>query len=193
LGCESEPYQITALFLKLSGVFMSKSRINTAFDEAIFWMNQSSAFFESSKILSDSPSEYVPMPIITLRSFSVECSLKALLLLTCGKYPVKHDSLDLFDLLPLEIQTNLSVTFFSKFEFEIRNAFEAIRGDFIGSRYHFEDLKKSSVGRAFSTGYLEVVSEFLINYIRNEGDAISNIYSRVTGNPNVTFYTQLEP
>ena len=156
-------------------------------------MNQSSAFFESSKILSDSPSEYVPMPIITLRSFSVECSLKALLLLTCGKYPVKHDSLDLFDLLPLEIQTNLSVTFFSKFEFEIRNAFEAIRGDFIGSRYHFEDLKKSSVGRAFSTGYLEVVSEFLINYIRNEGDAISNIYSRVTGNPNVTFYTQLEP
>lgn len=172
---------------------MSKSRINTAFDEAIFWMDQSLAFFESSKILYDSSSEYVSMPIITLRSFSVECSLKALLLLTCGKYPGKHDSLHLFDLLPLDIQTNLSVTFFNKFDFEIRNALEAIRGDFIGSRYHFEDFKKSFVGRAFSTGYLEVVSEFLINYIRNEGDAISNTYSHVTGNPNVTFYTQLEP
>lgn len=172
---------------------MSKFRINTAYEEAIFWMNQSLAFFESSKILYDTSSEYVAMPIITLRSFSVECSLKALLLLTCGKYPAKHDSLDLFERLPLDIKTNLSVTFFNEFKFEFRHALEATRGDFMGSRYHFEDLKKSYVGRAFSTGALDVVSEFLIKYIRDEGDVISNSYGHVTGNPNVTFYSQLEP
>lgn len=169
------------------------SRISTAFDEAIFWMNQSLAFFQSSKVLSDSSSEYVAMPIITLRSFSVECSLKALLLLTCGKYPGRHDSLHLFSLLPLEIQTALSDAFFNEFKLELRSALEATRGDFIGSRYHFEDFKESYVGRTFSTGYLEVVSEFLIKYIKREGDEISNLYSHVTRNPNVTFYTQLEP
>ena len=50
-------------------------RIITSFDEALFWMDQSLAFFESSKVLDNSPSEYTSMPIITLQSFSVECSL----------------------------------------------------------------------------------------------------------------------
>ena len=93
---------------------MSNFRINNAYDEAIFWMNQSSAFFESSKILDDTSSEYVSMPIITLRSFSVECSLKALLLLTCGTYPAQHDSLNLFKPLPAKIQTDLSINFYNE-------------------------------------------------------------------------------
>ena len=153
---------------------MSNFRINNAYDEAIFWMNQSSAFFESSKILDDTSSEYVSMPIITLRSFSVECSLKALLLLTCGTYPAQHDSLNLFKPLPAKIQTDLSINFYNEFELDFRSALEATRGDFIGSRYHFEDFRKSYVGRVFSTGYLEALSEFLIKYIKNRGDAISN-------------------
>ena len=40
-------------------------RIITSFDEALFWMDQSLAFFESSKVLDNSPSEYTSMPIIT--------------------------------------------------------------------------------------------------------------------------------
>lgn len=65
-------------------------RITTSFDEALFWMDQSLAFFESSKVLENSSSEYKAMPIVTLQSFSIECSLKALLLLSIDKYPEKH-------------------------------------------------------------------------------------------------------
>ena len=36
---------------------MSNARIKNAFDEAIFLMDQSIAYFESAKVLVDSPSE----------------------------------------------------------------------------------------------------------------------------------------
>ena len=36
---------------------LSLYRITTSFDEALFWMDQSMAFFESSKVLDNSPSE----------------------------------------------------------------------------------------------------------------------------------------
>ena len=51
-----------------------------------------------------------------------------------------------------------------EFELDFRSALEATRGDFIGSRYHFEDFKKSYVGRTFSTGYLQALSDFFIKY-----------------------------
>ena len=155
-------------------------------------MDQSLAFFESSKVLDNSPSEYTSMPIITLQSFSVECSLKALLLLSLDKYPEMHDSILLFGRLPDALKTDLSNKFFSEYTLNLKDALEATKGDFIGSRYHFEDFRKSYVGRVFSTGYLEALSEFLIKYIKNRGDAISNTYGHVTKNPSVTFYTQLE-
>jgi HEPN domain-containing protein len=175
---------------------MSKSRITTPFDEAIFWMDQSLAYFESSKILSDSPSEYKSMPIITLQSFSVECSLKVLLLLACGKYPQKHDSLNLFELLPKDLQDNLVDQCLSEFDIDLKKALDEIRSDFIGSRYHFEDFKTSYVGRMFSIGYLEAVAEFLISYIRTHGDEISYHYghsSSVTSSRGVTLFTTLKP
>ena len=136
----------------------------TSFDEALFWMDQSLAFFESSKVLDNSPSEYTSMPIITLQSFSVECSLKALLLLSLDKYPEMHDSILLFGRLPDALKTDLSNKFFSEYTLNLKDALEATKGDFIGSRYHFEDFKKSYVGRTFSTGYLQALSDFFIKY-----------------------------
>lgn len=174
---------------------MTMPRINTPFDEAIFWMDQSSAFFESAKILANNPSEYTSMPIITLQAFSVECSFKALLLLTNGIYPEKHDSIYLFEILPDPVKEDLSIQFFNNYDFVLKYALHEIRGDFIGSRYHFEDFKKSNVGRAFSTGYLETITEFLINYIRINGDGISHTYGHsgsATGNPHVTLSTRLQ-
>lgn len=175
---------------------MSQFRIQTPFDEAIFLMDQSLAYFESSKVLCASPSEYTSMPIVTLQSFSVECSFKALLLLTCGRYPAKHDSLTLFGLLPKDVQKNLSNQFLNHTDLDLQNALNETRGDFIGSRYHFEDFKKSYVGRMFSTGYLEVIADFLIDYIRINGDRISYQFghsSSVTSSPDVTLSTRLEP
>lgn len=176
---------------------MAKSRINTPFDEAIFWMDQSLAYFESSKILIGSSSEYKSMPIITLQSFSIECSLKALLLLVRGKYQQKHDSLSLFELLPEEVKVELTEHFFKEFEFDLKDALIKIRSDFIESRYSFvQDFKKSYVGRIFHTGYLEVISESLIGYIRENGDVISDRYGHstsVTCSHHVTFSTTLEP
>lgn len=109
------------------------------------------------------------MPIITLQSFSVECSLKALLLLSLDKYPEKHDSIILFERLPDALKTDLSNQFFSEYTLNLKDALEATKGDFIGSRYHFEDFKKSYVGRTFSTGYLEALSDFSLNILNLMG------------------------
>ena len=168
-------------------------RIITSFDEALFWMDQSLAFFESSKVLDNSPSEYTSMPIITLQSFSVECSLKALLLLSLDKYPEMHDSILLFGRLPDALKTDLSNKFFSEYTLNLKDALEATKGDFIGSRYHFEDFKKSYVGRTFSTGYLEALSDFFIKYIKFNGDAIYSNRGGVTRNPSVTLEDSLQP
>jgi HEPN domain-containing protein len=168
-------------------------RITTSFDEALFWMDQSLAFFESSKVLENSSSEYKAMPIVTLQSFSIECSLKALLLLSIDKYPEKHDSIILFGRLPDALRINLSNQFFSDYALNLSDCFDAIKGDFIGSRYHFEDFKESYVGRTFFTGYLETVSDFLIKYIKANGDAIYRNRGGVTRNPSVTLEGSLEP
>lgn len=176
-------------------LFMSNARIKNAFDEAIFLMDQSIAYFESAKVLVDSPSEYTSMPIITLQSFSLECSLKSLLLLTCGKYPSSHDVLDLFERLPEDEKKALLGEFLDLTEVDLKNALTEIRRDFIGSRYYFEDFRKSYVGRAFSTGYLEAVANFFIDYIKDNGDSIYQQYgsgSSVTCSPNVMLSTKLE-
>ena len=175
---------------------MTTYPITTPFDESLFWMDKSLAYFESSKVLDDSSSEYKAMPIITLQAFSVECSLKSLLLLTCGHYPAKHDSLVLFEGLPENLKLDLSEQFLNEHECDLRIALDETKGDFIGSRYHFEDFRTSYVGRSFSTGYLEAVADFLIKYIRINGDEISYQFghsSSVTGSPDVTLSTRLEP
>ena len=168
-------------------------RITTSFDEAILWIDRSIACFECSYVLDNSPSEYTSMPIITLQSFSVECSLKALLLLSLDKYPEKHDSIILFERLPDALKTDLSNQFFSEYTLNLKDALEATKGDFIGSRYHFEDFKKSYVGRTFSTGYLEALSDFFIKYIKFNGDAIYSNRGGVTRNPSVTLEDSLQP
>lgn len=172
---------------------MSDARIKNPFDEALFLMDQSIAYIESSKILGHSSSEYTSMPIITLQSFSVECSLKSLLLLTRGKYPSSHDSLDLFQRLPEDEKKDLLKHFLDFTTVDLINALSEIRSDFIGSRYHFEDFRKSHVGRSFSTGYLEAVADFFIDYIKSNGDAIYSNRGGVTRNPSVTLEDSLQP
>ena len=55
-------------------------RIKDSNDEAIFWLEQASAYYESSQVLEESQYENKAIPLITLQSFSVECSLKCFLL-----------------------------------------------------------------------------------------------------------------
>ena len=73
------------------------ARINNINEEAPFWFEQAITFYESSKILEDSPSEHKIFPIITLQSFSVECSLKYFSLCSTGKYRNIHDLYLLFN------------------------------------------------------------------------------------------------
>ena len=144
------------------------ARIRNIDEEAPFWFDQAIAYYESSKILESFPSEYKSIPIITLQAFSVECSLKYFLSSSAGKYKREYNLYELFNDLPKNIKYDICEKFkylyddadFSKYIIEISN-------DFIDSRYYFNSLKKSYVGRSFSSGYLNAIAGFLIEYGQN--------------------------
>ena len=165
---------------------MPLDSLTNSFEEARFWLDQGIAYFESSKFLAKSLSNNKFMPIITLQSFSVECFLKSLLLLSLGKYPEKHDSVVLFERLPDLLKTDLSNQFFAEYAFHLMDALEPTKFDFVRSRYHFEDFKTSYVGKTFSIGYLETLAVFFIEYIKINGDGIYSNWNSVTRNSCVT-------
>ena len=143
-------------------------RINDTDEEAPFWFAQAIAYYESSKILEDSPSEYKNFPIITLQAFSVECSLKYILLHSVGGNKWGHNLYELFNELPGNIKDDICNKFKFLYDDENFNQYLIeISKYFISSRYYFDELKKSYFGRGFSNGHLNAISGFLIEYSQN--------------------------
>lgn len=141
-------------------------RIKNSNDEAVFWLEQASAYYESSQVLDESQYEGKAIPLITLQSFSVECSLKFFLLCCNGTLAKEHKVKRLFNNLPQQVRDDINTKFFNQHELDFNNCIGEIDNDFVDSRYCFEHLKQSCVGRTFSTGYLEAIASFLINYAK---------------------------
>lgn len=144
-------------------------------------MGQGIAFNESSEILFKTDSEYKSFPAITLKAFSIECSLKALLLITCGKYPNEHNSEILFKGLPETLRLVLSQQFFNSYKLDMATALAHTKKDFMDSRYHFSNFKTSNTSKHFYVGYLEVLAEFFIEYIKANGEEIYSTFSAGNG------------
>lgn len=144
------------------------SRIKSRTDEAKYWAEQALAYFECSKILDSSESEYKSMPSVTLQAFSAECSLKALIISETTNVKIHGHKLNvLFGQLPHALKSTLSQDYINEFglgpngEGLVENI-EEVSNDFIDSRYWHEDLKTKLFGRAFAVGYLDAISELLI-------------------------------
>jgi HEPN domain-containing protein len=142
-------------------------RINSIDDEVPFWFEQAIAYYEASKILLDSSSEYKIFPIITLQAFSVECSLKYLLLCKLGKNKFGHNLYELFNELPENIKDDICNNFNSIYGADFNQDIIEISKDFIDSRYYFDGFKKSYFGKSFSNGCLNAIANFLIEYAKN--------------------------
>ncbi len=140
------------------------ARINNINEEAPFWFEQAITFYESSKILEDSPSEHKIFPIITLQSFSVECSLKYFSLCSTGKYRNIHDLYLLFNDLSECIKDDISSKYYSLHDADFKQNIIEISKDFVESRYYFDQFKKLYFGKGFSNGYLNTIAGFLIEY-----------------------------
>ncbi|MFW1858562.1 HEPN domain-containing protein [Acinetobacter defluvii] len=141
-------------------------RIKDSNDEAIFWIQQASAYYESSQVLEESQYENKAIPLITLQAFSVECSLKCFLLCCNGTFDREHKLATLFNNLPQQVTDDINDKFFNLHELDFKKCIGEIDNHFVDSRYYFEQLKKTYVGRTFSTGYLEAIAKFLLDYAK---------------------------
>ncbi|GAA5558877.1 MULTISPECIES: HEPN domain-containing protein [Acinetobacter] len=154
-------------------------RIKDSNDEAIFWLDQAFAYFESSQVLEESEYENKAIPLITLQSFSVECSLKCFLLCCNGTLVRGHGVASLFNKLPQQVRDDINVKFFKLHELDFNKCIGEIDNDFVDSRYFFEEFKKSYVGRTFSTGYLEAIARFLVDYAKQNEAFLKSFNSKV--------------
>lgn len=142
------------------------ARIKDSNEEALFWFQQAIDYYESSKILEDSSRECVGIPIITMQSFSIECSLKSFLLM-CGEELMRiHGLAQLFNALPLSLKDDISNKFYELYGASFKDSINEINSDFVDSRYFFDEFKQSPVSRAFSTGYLNAIAGFLLDYAK---------------------------
>ncbi|NDX20010.1 HEPN domain-containing protein [Acinetobacter baumannii] len=143
------------------------AKIKTPRDEMFFWFDQARSYYESSKVLDDSEYENKIIPLITLQAFSVECSLKAFQLCFHKEFEAGHNLQKLFNKLPLNIKDDINKKFYDLYKLDFQKCINEIKNDFVESRYFFEQFKQSYVGRAFATGYLDAIADFLLNYPQN--------------------------
>lgn len=155
-------------------------RIKDSNDEAIFWLEQASAYYESSQVLEESQYENKAIPLITLQSFSVECSLKCFLLCCNGTLVRGHGVERLFNNLPQQVRDDINVKFLNLYELDFNKCIGEIDNDFVDSRYFFEQFKQSYVGRTFSTGYLEAIACFLIDYAKGHEAFLKSFNSKIS-------------
>lgn len=139
--------------------------ISSPSDSAYFWFEQCMDYYHSSLVLIDSGSAHKHLPIITLQAFSVECALKSLFALEALDVPKGHDLSKLFNSLPNDLSKELSTLFSATYSLNLSDVLTEISNDFIASRYSFEKLNKSFVQKGFSSGWLQAVNTFLVDYI----------------------------
>lgn len=138
------------------------------------WYYQAFNYYESSLILLKNESQLTVFPMLTLQAFSVECSLKALLLLTVGKFDRLHNSLVLFESLPSTLREAMANSFDAEFSYDLKDIFSKISTDFMDSRYFFD---KHNLRGTFWASHLKLVSKFLVDYVKNHGESIIRDYS----------------
>lgn len=137
--------------------------------EVLSWYYQGYNFYESSLILLKNESQLTVFPMLTLQAFSVECSLKSLLLLTVGKFPNSHNSLQLFELLPSALKVAMVNRFDAEFSKDLNDILLKVSTDFMDSRYFFQ---KQDLRGVFWASDLKLVAKFLLDYFKNYGEAI---------------------
>lgn len=137
--------------------------------DVLSWYYQGYNFYESSLILLKNESQLTVFPMLTLQAFSVECSLKSLLLLTIGRFPNSHNLLNLFELLPPVLKVAMVNRFDVEFSKDLHDSLNKVSTDFMGSRYFFQEHDLREV---FWASDLKLVAKFLLDYLRNHGEAI---------------------
>lgn len=141
-----------------------KKKNNYSKGSARLWLEQAIAYYESSKLLVDSGLGLATYPIITLQAFSIECSLKCLLLCCHGNFDAGHNLNKLFRKLPNKVQSKVSKDFYFIHHYEFVQCIKLISHDFMDSRYFIEKLEKEGKSRAFYPGYIELIAVFLIDF-----------------------------
>ncbi|ESK56731.1 HEPN domain-containing protein [Acinetobacter tjernbergiae] len=133
---------------------------------ARLWLEQAIAYYESSKLLVDSGLGLATYPIITLQAFSIECSLKCLLLCCNGEPESGHHLIKLFRSLPNKVQAKICNDFHTTHHYEFVKCIKLISRDFMDSRYFIEKLEEKGKSRAFYSGYIELIGIFLIEFAK---------------------------
>ena len=144
-------------------------------DQAIDWLYQANRYFKASEFLYDAQNdEDFLYPYLTLLSFSIECSLKCIAHRTVKNTNGKHNSVNLFNNLPIEIQKNIDEEYkiYSGGK-NIIDDFELIKNYFVASRYEIVGMIADKKSETLFSGTCFSLSEFLIEYISNSEDYIN--------------------
>ena len=145
---------------------------------ARYWYEQGHNYYESSKLLLKYQNQQTIFPVLTLLAFSSECFFKTLLTLTNVKIKRFHELEKLFNALPSDVKDQISNEFLTTYHHRIDLCLIQNSKTFIDSRYFLTETTFIDSGQAqpFHLGTLEILCEFLYNFIKHNGETIKYNY-----------------